>query len=178
MRLRSFIFLILIALVPTISFAQDPAFPEKERKVVSLYDEEQNLTVVRFGPMHVAGTRNSIGELRLTAFYTYEGKLFVRPKAIGMIFRSVSAPENRWENSARKDLEIIADDKTWAIPNVQVLDSRPGGSSLTESLGVSLPYETFVALANAKRVKMRLGDRTFELTKQHLDALRNLARSI
>ena len=42
-------------------------------------------------------------------------------------------------------------------------------------LGVSVPCEIFAKVANAKKVKMRLGDRNFDLGKEHLGPLRDLA---
>src|SRR5688500_14722745 len=68
--------------------SQDPAFPEKDRKVTTVYNDKADTTVVRFGPMHLinftTGSPHSYaiedGELRLSAFFTYRGKNFVKPQ--------------------------------------------------------------------------------------------------
>ena len=146
--------------------SQDPAFPEKDRKVTTVYNDKADTTVVRFGPMHLinftTGSPHSYaiedGELRLSAFFSYKGKNFVKPQSIGWIFLSVNVPTNRWELSKQKDLEITADDGHWDIPTVQVVDSRsvPGANLLIENLGASIPCEVFMKIANAKKVKLRL----------------------
>lgn len=163
------------------AMSQDPAFPEKDTKVTIVYNDKTDTTVVRFGPMHLinfSSGQNSYaiadGELRLSAFFTYKGKTLIKPKSIGLIFLSVNVPTNRWELSKQKDLEITTDTDHWTVPNVQVVDSKNGNNLIIESLGVSLPCETFAQIANAKKVKLRLGDRRFDLTKQHLATLRDL----
>jgi len=142
--------------------SQDPAFPEKDRKVTTAYNDKTDTTVVRFGPMHLmnfsTGSPYSYaiedGELRLSAFFTYKGKNFVKPQSIGLIFLSVNVPANRWELSKQKDLEITADDGHWNIPNVQIVDSKTGINLLIESLGVSIPCDVFARIANAKKSKV------------------------
>ncbi len=174
------IFMVLSCSLQVLS--QDPAFPEKDRKVTTVYDDKTDTTVVRFGPMHLmnfsTGSPHSYaiedGELRLSAFFTYKGKNFVKPKSIGLIFLSVNRPANRWELSKQRDLDITADDGQWNIPNVQIVDSKIGNNLFIESLGVSIPCEVFLRIANAKKVKLRLGGRRFDLTKEHFATLSNL----
>jgi len=174
------ILMVLACSWPAVS--QDPAFPDKDRKVTTVYNDKTQTTIVRFGPMHLINFSSGQdsyaivdGELRLSAFFTYKGKTFVKPESIGLIFLSVNVPTNRWELSKQKDLEISADDSHWSIPNVQVVDSKNGNNLVIESLGVSIPCEAFARIANAKKVKLRLGDRRFDLTKQHAATLRDLA---
>src|SRR5437763_1009464 len=110
---------------------QDSAIPEKDRKVTAVYDGKTDTTLVRFGPMHIfnftTGSPFSYpiedGELRLSGFFTYKGKEFVKPQSIGLMFMSVNVTPNRWELSKQKDLDIVADDGHWNIPNVHVVDS-------------------------------------------------------
>ena len=90
------------------------------------------------------------------------------------MFMSVNVTPNRWELSKQKDLDIVADDGHWNIPNVHVVDSK-GSDLIMDSLGVTIPCETFRRIANAKKVKLRLGDRQFDFTKTHLATLRGLA---
>ena len=161
---RLFIFFLLLLVFPFSSRAlsQDPEFPEKNRKVTTSYDIHRDTTVVRFGSMHLIGNDNQEGELRLTAFFTYKGKTFVKPESVALIFRSINRPLNRWELSQQKDLEITADDGHWKIQKVEIVDSNRRVNLAIESLGVSVPCEIFVKIASAKKMKMRLGDRSFD----------------
>jgi hypothetical protein len=43
------------------------------------------------------------------------------------------------------------------------------------ALEMTIPYQQFLSLANAKRVKMKLGEVDFDLNKDHLEAIRDLA---
>jgi hypothetical protein len=163
--------------------AQDPAFPEKDRKITTVYNEKTDTTVVRFGPMHIINFKTGSpfsyaiedGELRLSGFFTYKGKAFAKPESIGLIFLSVNEPPNRWELSKQKDLEITGDDAQWSITTVHVVESKQSGNLFIESLGVSLPCEMFAKMAHAKKVKLRLGDRKFDFTKEQSTTLRDLA---
>ena len=181
---RQFTLLLLFFLFSSHALSQDPAYPEKTRKITTVYDSRQDATVVRFGPMHIinfsslqgeVGNLNEEGELRLTAFFTYKGQTFVKPESVALIFLSINRPTDRWELSRQKNLEIRADDGRWTIPNVAIVDSKNGNNIVIESLGVSVPCEIFAKVANGKKVKMRLGDRTFDLGKEHLGPLRDLA---
>ena len=182
-RVNVTLLILMILTSPWRAVSQDPAFPEKDRKVTTVYNEKTDTTVVRFGPMHVINFKTGSpfsyaiedGELRLSAFFTYKGKTFVKPQSIGLIFVSVNAPSNRWELSKQKDFEIAADQAHWDIPNVQVVDSKNGNNLVIDSLGVSIPCETFATIANSKKIKLRLGDRRFDLTKEQSATLRDLA---
>jgi len=115
------------------------------------------------------------GELRLSAFFTYKGQTLIKPKSIGLLFLSVNIPSNRWELSKQKDLEITTDAAHWNIPDVQLVNSQKGTDLVIDSLGVSVPCDVFGKIANAKKAKFRLGDRHFDLVKDHFVALRDLA---
>ena len=165
------------------ALAQDPAFPEKDKKVTTVYNDKTDTTVVRFGPMHLKNfTTNSPfsyaiedGELRLSAFFTYHGQTLIKPQSISLLFLSVNVPLNRWELSKQKDLEITADAAHWSIPDVQIVNSQKSMNLVVDSLGVSVPCEVFAKIANAKKAKFRLGDRHFDLAKDQFVALRDLA---
>jgi len=184
-RDRWIVFLLLLTLFACLErvAGQDPAFPEKDRKITTVYNDKTDTTVVRFGPMHIFNFKTGSpfsyaiedGELRLSGFFTYKGKALVKPESIGLIFLSVNMPSNRWELSKQKDLEISADDAHWLIQTVEVVESKNSGSLVIESLGVSIPCESFGKIANAKKVKLRLGYRKFDLTKEHSATLRDLA---
>lgn len=157
---------------------------EEARKVTSVYNDKTDTTVVRFGPMHLknfstgGGPYSPIfedGELRLSAFFTYKGKTLVKPQSIGWIFTSANSPGNRWELSKQKDLEITADDDHWNIPNVEIVGSTNGINLVIDLLGVAIPCDVFAKISNAKKVRLRLGDRRVDLAKEHLATLRDLA---
>jgi len=52
-------------------------------------------------------------------------------------------------------------------------DIKLGG--VNEALAVSVPYETFLKIANGTSVEMKLGVKEFKLKDEHLEGFRDLA---
>ena len=75
----------------------------------------------------------------------------------------------------QKDMEITSDSGHWNIPDVQVVNSQNDSNVVIDKLGVSIPCEVFGKIANAKKAKFRLGDRHFDLGKEHFAVLRDLS---
>ena len=161
--------------LPVTVTGQDPSFPEKDRKVKVTYDKAKDTSIVHFGPMHLTGPEFQVGELRLSGYFTYPKRTFVKPESVTMVFRSVAKLQNAWEASKQKDLEITADGSLWRITEVGVVDTHSSVDSVVDTLAVSIPLEVFSKIAIGRKVRMRLGDRTFDLDKQHLQAFQSLA---
>jgi len=158
-RCSIFLLFLLVLLYSSRAVSQDPAFPQNDRKVTTVYDNKTDTTAVRFGPMLLIYKEWQEGELSLTAFFTYKGKTFVRPESVALLFHSINLPTDRWELSQHKDLEITADDNHWKIPNVELVDSKHAINAdlVNESLGVSVPCEIFAKIANAKKGEVATG---------------------
>jgi hypothetical protein len=179
---KSSLAVLVIIMSSLFTLAQDAAFPEKDKKVTAVYNSKTDTTVVRFGPMHVINFKTSSpfsyayedGELRLFAFFTYKGQTLAKPQSIGLLFTAVNVPGNRWELSKQKDMEITTDSEHWNISEVQVVNSQNNGDLVVDSLGISLPCEVFAKIAKARKAKFRLGDKYFDLVKDHFVAFRDL----
>jgi hypothetical protein len=187
MKIHRLSLVILVVLTcPWPAVSQSFLFPEEERRVISVYNGKKDMTIVQFGPMHLWNFSQSggdtydlvDGELGLAGYFTYRGKVFVRPESISLIFHSINVPSNRWELTKQKDLEITADDDHWSTSNIQVSSFRSSvsGDFFVDSLSVSMPCEAFARIAKAKKLKLRLGDRgMITLRKHHAATLRDLA---
>jgi hypothetical protein len=92
-----------------------------------------------------------------------------------VVFRSVAEPQSGWVASKQKDLEITADGASWSFSDVGVVDTRSNVTAVVDTLAVSIPLEVFSRVAAGRKVRMRLGDRSFALEKQHLEVLHSLA---
>ncbi len=73
------------------------------------------------------------------------------------------------------DLTLVCDGR--AIPASQPAryESKSDGGTIFEATGVTLSAEELVAVTGARKVSARLGALEFELTKNHLEALRAMA---
>jgi hypothetical protein len=156
-------------------------------KVETSYDQVRAITTVRLRPMQVYGeslaSSQYIGgdEASFNASFTYSGRtLRVPPKRI--LF-SLTSTSQDWKYTDFRKLSALVDGKRLNlgplehVPSFAVNAPRNVNSDdyISEGIAVSVPYKTFLRITNGKKVQIRMGPREFELTRNHLQALRDLA---
>src|SRR5712691_1338292 len=156
-------------------------------KIETSYDQVKEITTVRLSPMQVYGeplaSAKYVGsdEARFNASFTYSGRtLRAQPKRV--LFSLISTSQD-WKYTDFRKLTALVDGKRLKLGPLEHLPSftvnAPANSNsddyISQEIAISLPYETFVRIANGKQVQIRMGPREFELEKNHLEALRNLA---
>jgi hypothetical protein len=114
--------------------------------------------------------------LRVTAFFTYRGKIVGTPvDRMGLIFRSLSS---EWTYLKRSDLIAIVDGERLSLGRPFARDSNVsssyGGAQVEEVLEFKLEYLELRKLAFARRVEVRLGPAEFEFDSSFLGSLRTL----
>jgi hypothetical protein len=111
-------------------------------------------------------------------YFTYPGKTLSTPKWVTIAFIYTTNGSSEYIDhtlSAEVDNQIIA------LGTMEVLKSRTikgdhrNPSVAIEVLELPLPYRQFLILANARKIKMRLNKRDFDLDKKDLEALKDLA---
>src|SRR6266511_2182855 len=158
-----------------------------DREIETSYDQVKEITTVRLNPMQVYGeplaSSNYIGgdEARFNASFTYPGRtLRAQPKRV--LFSLVSTSED-WKYTDSRKLTALVDGKRLKlgpqehVPSftVNAFANANTGDYISQGIAVSLPYKTFLRIANGKKVQIRMGPREFGLEKNHLEALRSLA---
>jgi len=156
-------------------------------EIETSYDKVKEVTTVRLNPMQVYGeplsSSNYIGadEAKFNVSFTYPGRtLRAQPKRV--LFSLVSTSED-WKYTDFRKLTALVDGKRLnlgpmeQIPSFTVNPSANVNSDdyIIQGIAISLRYKTFLRIANGKRVQIRMGPREFELTRNHLEALRDLA---
>jgi len=156
-------------------------------KIETSYDQVKEITTVRLIPMQVYGeplaSANYMGsdEARFNASFTYSGRtLRAQPERVLLSLISTSQD---WKYTDFRKLTALVDGKRVKlgpleyVPSFTVNAAANSNSDdyISQEIAISLPYKTFVRIANGKQVQIRMGPREFELEKNHLEALRNLA---
>jgi hypothetical protein len=155
-------------------------------KIETSYDQTKDTTTVGLAPMQVygepLGSAKYMGgdEARFYASFTYHGQaLSARPERVLVSLISTSGD---WKYTDFRKLTASVDGKRLKLgplvraPSFTV--SAPSDLSVNDStrqeIAVSLPYGTFLRIANGKKVRIRMGPREFRLEESHLEALRDL----
>ena len=188
-----FIFSLAVVLTcAALGFAQGaaPALPRvfaHDGKIETSYDEVKDTTTVRLNPMQLYGealaSSNYVGDdgARFYASFTYPGRTSSAPPK-RVLITLISTSED-WKYKDSLKLTALVDGKHLKIGPLEHAPSfavkAPADSisadSVSQEIAISLPYKTFLRIANGKKVRIRMGPREFKLEENHLEALRDLA---
>lgn len=191
-RMRFILSLAVVITCAMLGLAQ-PARPTPQRvfahdgKIDVSYDQVKDITTMRLHPMQVYGeplaSRDYLGgdEARFYASFTYSGRtLSVPPKRV--LFSLISTSED-WKYTDFRKLTALVDGKRLKLGPLEHAPSftvnAPANSNsddhIRQEIAISVPYETFLQIANGRKVRIRMGPREFKLEENHLEALRELA---
>ncbi|MBI1765469.1 MAG: hypothetical protein HYR56_28975 [Acidobacteria bacterium] len=121
--------------------------------------------------------------LMLQTFFTYHGKTPRAPDKVALLFTSQdTAP--RYNVGRRVIFEI--DGEKLDIGDAEIIQSRAENYGVGEKqpdsysyhkelLGISMPFETFLRLGQAKKLKLKLHTTEIPYNACNIEALRNLA---
>ncbi len=130
------------------------------------------------------GTRNLPAEtLRMTAYYSYSGRTFVRPQSVVLAFLSLVQGDAKYRDTDEVTVQI--DGQSLNLGKLRVVDRRIDTnmqlnnlSYWRETLEVSVKTPEFLRIANAEKVTVQLGKTHFDLTAEHMKPLRALAKRV
>jgi hypothetical protein len=164
-----------------------PGISTHQSRVETSYDQVKQITTVRLNPMQVYGepltSSQYIGgdEASFNASFAYSGRtLRAQPKRV--LF-SLTSTSQDWKYTDFRKLTALVDGKRLNlgplehVPSFTVNVSANANSDdfVRQGIAISLPYKTFLRIANGTKVQIRMGPREFVLEKTHLEALRDLA---
>ncbi|MEJ7578355.1 MAG: hypothetical protein WKF74_15270 [Pyrinomonadaceae bacterium] len=150
-------------------FASSGAAQESRAEQVQVkYDEAKDTTTIVLNPFVLVSRRHE--ELRLSAVTSHKGKSRARPKEIALIFISFSSSNVSRYETARK-LTVTADAQPFLLGETQYSKQSQKGVFI-ESMAAVVAFDTFLRIANAKVVTIKLGLTTLKLSSQHVTMLR------
>lgn len=77
----------------------------------------------------------------------------------------------------QRSLSVVADGVTYRLGQMR-LESQSTDTLMTEVLDVTMPYATFLKMANAEVVEMKVGPSQFELRQQNIVAFKDMANRV
>ncbi len=169
--------LLSLALAAGEARAQYTAQPEGSSfssLVTVQYDSTADTTRVRTALVPVRGA------LKMYAGYRFAGSEPTQPEGVFLVFQEATTVPG-WENPHNRTLELWVDDTTKIeVERTDYLrrsgyERGPLMMDITEWVWATLPPDTFARLASAKKVEGRLGQRRFDLGKEQLETLHELA---
>lgn len=156
-----------------------PVKPEKVREVGKAevnWLEHRNLTVASVS-VYLVGSLEEVSEskdvLRLTARFRSEGRKVTQPAHVELGLTSYSQLR---KYAVDNHLTITADGQTILSQKVPLVPGASGAGS--EHFAISIGYQDFVKLANAKKAVIQFGGTTIELTGEMSQALKDLDATI
>jgi hypothetical protein len=189
-------FLILALILSTSYFVQTQVptqrAPTKREfkyagKIESTYDKSKDETMLFFKLTRIKagehleweGTNVTSDErLDFSMYFTYPGQRLTTPKWVGIGIASGMYEPKQYGDY---DLTIVGDKQTFSIGKMTVHDRgatrydprRP--PVRFQLLEAAIPYDQFLQIANARKVKLRIGHKEFPLDNENLEAVRDLA---
>jgi len=185
--LRAWLCLTLLTVMGTICIAQDKpqvstnpppmaiSLPvvKEVGKVKLFFDERNDKTIAQTSPLQVQGEwRNGI---RLRGSFELPGKKLAAPSTVTLTLFSSANDRTYADNRA---LKVFLDDKQLLSETAQFERGNTNGEIFMISVKQDLPYDTFLKILNARKVRMQIGPAEFELKETDLEALRDLKRVI
>jgi hypothetical protein len=182
-----------LVISPVLVLGQDtPLTPPAKRKfkyngkIETTYDKVKDRSLVFFKIIPIKALEEPKGpyevqfseeRLEITSYFGYPGEVLITPQWVTLAFWS--ATENPQKYTDNK-LSVKVDGQWVELGTMKILNTtnyaRRGKYPLIqESRELPIPYQQFLRLANAKKIKVKLGSEEFDLEKEHLEAIRDLA---
>lgn len=161
--------LALVLTCAVVSMAQEAS------KIESKYSRFDDKTLVQLDAGLVTGGKYE--GIRLSAAYTCLGKASTCKPDVVLLSLVVVLKKAVYDLPG--NLVVLADGERLPLGNMGRLglpvDIMPNWKIMATFLGIKVPQATFLKIAKAKKVEMRLDVLEFELNTEHLSAFRDFA---
>ena len=144
-------------------------------RIGMMYDKFKDESTVIVGPYFLtSGMEYALtnSQFQMMAAFTFTGQKLEKP--VDHVTLAFLSSSKEWTFLQDQDLYVLVDGERLSLGKAERdSDIKLGG--VKEYLGVSLPYDTFLKIANGKNVEMKLGPKEFKLKDEHLEGFRDLA---
>ena len=186
--------LLVVSQLHTLAMSKLPTTQSSQVKIV--YDPPKNETTESIRIMTVIqklgtlegrfpeGIRNLPSEtLRMTAYFSYSGRTFVKPESVMLGFLSVVQGDVKYGDT--DEVTVQVDGQSLNLGKLRVVDRRIDTNMQLNDVSywretLELPIKTpeFLRIANARKVTVQLGKTHFDLAAEHMKLLRALAHRV
>jgi hypothetical protein len=141
-------------------------------------DRDETLVQV-FIPLSEPGNRKDQSErLGMYVRFGVAGKKVTQPKNVTIEFRSESSKPLYKKDDARR-LAIILNGQKYLSATMALISTKPNSAgTYSESMMRAVAYGTFQQISMAREIRVSLGSEKFDLTRDQINALVALARTI
>ncbi len=162
--------LLVLFLLSTPILAQDSA------SIFTGYDRRKNITTVKVVPVKISGDKEKYHSLHISPAFSYPGYRPALPETIDFELLTVV------KGKLRVDLYVafIVDGETIFLSSSRsgIKKPVPGRNWMGERLVFRMPYQTFLKMAAAKRVAVKLDAVQFEFGEEAMKTLQEFAKRI
>ena len=158
----------------------NPNFKHK-RKLTQIYDPSSDQTRIRLEPMgiHSAGTSgmDPVLSISMGALFTFPGKTVATPQEVKLgFFLHTSIVPSKYQVTVKADDEVLLKD-SYPITSKQNFgrDVASGRTMYLIDLEALIPYEKFLRMVNARKVKVKVSGIGDDLSKEDMESLRDFA---
>jgi hypothetical protein len=137
------------------------------------YNERKNEVVAQTISLQVIG--KFLDGIRLQARFATEGKKVIKPEKILLVF-SPAAKDRTYVDD--RTIKIMVDKKEVLNGMSKFANAISDGRVIIASLEQEIPYDLFVKLSKAKKIKMQIGQTEFDLKESDIDAFHDLLKLI
>jgi len=174
----------------TLTLLQIDAQQQKPKtKVETDYDSKKDETTARIGPfpLYEPEQNSDSGELDfnrvdLRVSFAYRGKKVTKPKVVTLMVFSSNEGGDQFDK--KRDLSVITNSGKYDLGDMEIIWRGEGRVAkkimgpanlllVREVLVKSIPFDDFVSISKAEKVKMKVGNRGFKIEKKFLEAFRN-----
>jgi hypothetical protein len=156
--------------VRSINQAVASATLQDAAKVETIYDAENDKTVVKLAPVQISGEQDKYVSLKMSPSFSSSGRQVVTPSIIDFELQTVV------RGGLRTDLYvlfIIDGEKVFLSSNRWAIKRPvPGRVWMSERLVFRMPYETFVKITKANSFEIKFDAVTFPVGETQREALR------
>jgi hypothetical protein len=145
-------------------------------RIESVYDQEKDLTTIRLPSAKISGEKDRYHSLDFSLHYSYPGQ--TRRIPVRVNFELVSVVKARFNS----DLYVVflVDGKPIHFPSnrLGIRNPVPGRLWVGQRMIFFITTEEFFKLVAAKKLGIRMGSVTFDLSEEQRDSLRFFANAI
>jgi hypothetical protein len=162
--------IIALFLLSTTIFAQESG------TIITAHDQGKNITTVKVVPVKISADKDKYHSLHISPAFSYPGHQPRLPETIDFELQTVV------KGKLRVDLYVvfIVDGETIFLSSSRSGIKRPvpGRRWMGERLVFRMPYQTFLKMAAAKTIAVKLDAVQFEFGEEPMKAIRDFAKHI
>jgi hypothetical protein len=150
---------------------RSPTVPKRKTKVDVRYDKKKALTTVRLEELILWKNPIHFEQIGMIVEFDYPQRIIVTPKTVSIVFHSATRDGRPFPTDS---LVALLDGIRLDLGEMEGGDGNLGpGRSFLERRRISISYQDFSRITQAKKVVMLVGDRKYDLSDEQVQSLRD-----